>query len=66
MRSIRGDIRGPFFTTENTRESRISITNKFQTLWRTEIHINLKIDADAQNRRWRRFCIRRTIHHLYE
>jgi hypothetical protein len=36
-------------------ESRTSITNTFQMLWRSEIHINLQIDADALNRRRRRF-----------
>jgi len=30
-------------------------------LWRSEIHKNLKIVADALNRRRRRFCVRRTI-----
>jgi hypothetical protein len=31
-------------------------------LWWNEIHINLKIDADALNWRRRRFCIRRKIY----
>jgi hypothetical protein len=53
-------------TTENTTESRSSITNTFQTLWRSEIRINLKIDADALNRRWRHFCVRRNIYHIYQ
>jgi hypothetical protein len=44
-------------TTENTTESRSSITNKFETLWESEIHINLKIDYDALNRRRRPFCL---------
>jgi len=35
-------------------------------LWRSEIHINLKIDADVLNRRRRRFCVRRTIYHIYQ
>jgi hypothetical protein len=38
----------------------------FRTLWRSEIHINLKIDADALNRRWRRFCVRRTVYYMYQ
>jgi hypothetical protein len=38
----------------------------FTTLWRSEIHINLKIDAEALNRRWRRFCIRSTVYHIYQ
>jgi hypothetical protein len=35
-------------------------------LWRSEIHMNLKIDADALNRRRRRFFIRRKIYHIYQ
>jgi hypothetical protein len=31
-------------------------------LWRSGIHINVKIDADALNRLRRRFCVRRTIY----
>jgi hypothetical protein len=54
------------WTTENTTESRSSITNTFQTLCRREIHINLKIDADALNRRRRRFYVRRTISQIYQ
>jgi hypothetical protein len=30
------------------------------------MHINLKIDADALNRRWRRFCVRRKIYNIYQ
>jgi ribosomal protein S27AE len=33
-------------------------------LWISEIHINLKIDADALNRRRRRFCGRCTKYHI--
>jgi hypothetical protein len=47
-------------------ESRSSIMNTFRTLWRSEIRINLKIDADALNRRRRRFCVRRSIYHIYQ
>jgi hypothetical protein len=35
-------------------------------LWRSRIHINLKIDADALNRRRRRFCVRRKVYHIYQ
>jgi hypothetical protein len=52
-------------TTENTTESRSSNTNTVETLWRIEKHIKLKIDADALNRRRRRFYIRRIIYHIY-
>jgi hypothetical protein len=39
---------------------------RFTTLWRSEIHINLKIEADAVNRRRRHFSFRRKIHHIYQ
>jgi hypothetical protein len=35
-------------------------------MWSSETHINLKIDADALNRRRRRFCVRRTMYHIYQ
>jgi hypothetical protein len=47
-------------------ELRSSITNTFQTLWRSGIHISLKIDAENLNRRRRRFCVRRTIYNIYQ
>jgi hypothetical protein len=53
-------------TTENTTESRSSITNSFERLWRSEIRINLKIDGDALNRRRRRFFVSPTKYHIYE
>jgi hypothetical protein len=28
--------------------------------------MNLKIDADALNRRRRRFCVRRKVYHIYQ
>jgi hypothetical protein len=54
------------FITENTTELRSSINKMITTLWRSEIHMNSKIDADALNRRRRRFCIRRKIYHIYQ
>jgi hypothetical protein len=36
----------------------------FQTLWRSEIRINVTIDAGALNRRRSRFCVRRTVYHI--
>jgi hypothetical protein len=50
---------------KNTKESRTSVTNTFHTLWRSEIHIKLKIDANALNRRRRRFCVRRKLCAIY-
>jgi hypothetical protein len=52
--------------TEITTESCSAIINTFTTLWRSEIHINLKIDAEALNRRRRRFDVRRTICRIYQ
>jgi len=37
----------------------VLLRSRFTTLWRSEIHINIKIDADDLNRRRRRFCVRR-------
>jgi hypothetical protein len=39
---------------------------QYTTLWRSQIQINLKIDADALNRRRRRFCVQRTMYHIYQ
>jgi len=36
------------------------------TMWRSEIHIDLEINADATNRRRRRFCLRRTVCRIYQ
>jgi hypothetical protein len=47
------------------KNNAILLGTRFTTLWRSEIHINLKIDADALNRRRRRFCVRRSIYHIY-
>jgi hypothetical protein len=38
---------------------------RLKTIWRSKILINLKIDADALNRRRRRFCVRRTMSLIY-
>jgi len=38
----------------------------FTPLWRNEIRIYLNINAGAQNRPWRRFCVLRTRCHIYE
>jgi hypothetical protein len=42
------------------------LQTRFATLWRSEIHKNLKIDADALNRRRRRFYVRRTTYRIYQ
>jgi hypothetical protein len=48
------------------RNRTILFSKSLTTLWRSEIHMNLKIDADAQNRRWRRFRVRRRAYHTYQ
>jgi hypothetical protein len=40
------------------------VWTRFKTSWGSEIYINLKLDADALNRR--RFYVRRNIHHIYQ
>jgi hypothetical protein len=40
--------------------------NMFQMFCRSEIHKNLKIDADALNRRRRRFYVHRKIYYIYQ
>jgi len=37
---------------------------RFATIWRSEIHISLKVDADALNRRRCRFLLRCTTYHI--
>jgi hypothetical protein len=50
--------------TENTRNRAVLLRTRFTKLWRSEININLKIET--QKRRRRRFCVRRTIYHVYQ
>jgi len=35
-------------------------------LWRSEIHLNLKIGADALSRRRRRYCVCRKIYDIHQ
>jgi hypothetical protein len=65
MRSIRRTLRGPSVLPKTQRNRAFLLRTRFITLWRSEIHINLKIDADALNRRRRRFCVHRTICRIY-
>jgi hypothetical protein len=63
MRSTRRALRGQSVLPKTQRNHAVLYLPRFTTLWRSEIRINLKIDADALNRRRRRFCVRRTICH---
>jgi hypothetical protein len=66
MRSIRRTLRGPFLLPKTQQNREILLRTRLTRLWRSEIHMNLKIDADALNRRWRHFRVRRTVHHVYQ
>jgi hypothetical protein len=57
---------GLFVLQKAQRNIAVLFCTHFTTLWRSEIHISLKIDADALNRRWRCFCVRRTVYHIYQ
>jgi hypothetical protein len=57
-------LKGPSVLPKTQRNRAHLLQTRFKMLWRSEIHINLKIDADDLNRRRRRFCVRRTIHHM--
>jgi hypothetical protein len=47
MRSIRRKLRGPSVLPKNQRNRAVLLRTRFTALWRSEIHINLQIDADA-------------------
>jgi hypothetical protein len=66
MRSISRTLRGVSVLPKTQRNRAVLLRTQFRTLWRSGIHINLKIDADALNRRRRRFSFRRTIYHIYQ
>jgi hypothetical protein len=61
MRSTSRTFIGPSVQGKTQRKRVVLFRTRFATLWKSEIHINLKIDADAQNRRRRRFCFQRKI-----
>jgi hypothetical protein len=66
MRSIHITLRGPSALRKTVRNRAVLLGTRFTTLWCTEIHMDLKIDADALNPRRRRFCLRRIIHLIYQ
>jgi hypothetical protein len=66
MRSKRRTLKGQSLLSKTQQNRADLLGTRFTTLWRSEIHINLKIDADALNRRRRRLCIRRTICHIHQ
>jgi hypothetical protein len=66
MRSIRRPLTGPSVLPKTQRNHAVLLLTRFKTLWRSEIHFNLKLDADALNRRRRRFSVWRTVCHIYQ
>jgi hypothetical protein len=66
MRSRRRKLRGLSVLPKTQLNHAVLIGTRFKTLWRSEIRIKLKIDADALNRRWRRSCVRRAVCHIYQ
>jgi hypothetical protein len=47
MRSIRRTLRRRSLIPKTKRNRAVLLRTRFETLWRSQIHINLKIDADA-------------------
>jgi hypothetical protein len=55
---MRRIIRRDVCTAESTTDFAVLFRTRYMTLWRSEIRIRLLIDAEALDRRWRRFCLR--------
>jgi hypothetical protein len=66
MRSFHRTLKGASVLLKTQRNRAVVLRSRFTTLWRSKIHENLKIDADALNRRRRLFSVRRTICHIYQ
>jgi hypothetical protein len=66
MRNRRRNLRGTSVLPKTLGYRAILLRIRLRTLWRSEIYMNLKIDAYALNRRWRRFRVRRTVRHIYQ
>jgi hypothetical protein len=62
MRSTRRTSERTSVLLKTQRNRAVRLRTRIKTLCTSEIHMHLKIDADALNRRWRRFCFRRTIY----
>jgi len=63
---MRKSYAGTSVLQKTQRNLAVLFCTRLTTLWRNEIRINLKIDAEAVNRRWRCFCVRCKIHHIYQ
>jgi hypothetical protein len=64
MRNTRPTFKGPYVLSEKRRNQAVLFRTRFTNIWKIEIHISLKIDADDLNRRLRRFRDRRTIYRI--
>jgi hypothetical protein len=59
-------LKGASVLPKTQRNRAVLLRSRFTTLWRSKIHENLKIDADALNRRRRRFCDLGKLCHIYQ
>jgi hypothetical protein len=64
MRSILWTLKGPSVLPKTKQIRTVLFRTRFTTLWRSEIHINLKIDANALIQRRRHYCLPSTVCHL--
>jgi hypothetical protein len=64
MRSMRRTLRGPSLLPKTQRNGAVLFRTRFTPISGSEINISIKFDANALNRRRRRFPLRCTIHHI--
>jgi len=62
MRSIRRNLTRESLLVKTQLNRSVPLQTRFNTLWTSEIHINLKTDADALNQRRRRYDVSRRIY----
>jgi len=61
LRSILRTLRRESVVEKTQRNRAVLLPARFTTMWRSEIRIDLKIDAEALCWRRRRYCLRRTV-----
>jgi hypothetical protein len=66
MRSVHRTIRAPSFLANIRLKLALLFRIGFRSMRRSEIHVNIKVNLVALNRRRRRFCVRHTIYHIYQ
>jgi hypothetical protein len=62
MRNVHRKLRAPFLLANTRPNLALQFRKGFSSMRRTEIHMNIKADLDALNKRRRRFYLRRTCH----